>query len=251
MKKIVIAAMALLVVVGGLALWGSTWRFSLTVGNDGALVANQDGYNISFSGSDKYTDDELIGFLFKDEMSSNPIVFWWKNLWGETVEIPFIETYDIESTGFFDFEVTFYDKSIVGYMTYMGYNQYFDKDGVVVESSLEVLDGVPLVAGIDVDHIILHEKLPVRDEKIFSLLLDVTQLIEKYQIDAGKIDVSDQLDIRLHIGDVRVELGKGDMLNEKFIDLNDIVPKLKGVKGVLDMKEYDYEGNGYTLKKDS
>lgn len=251
MKKIVIAILALLIVATGLAIWGSTWRFSLAVGSDGALVSEQAGYNISFSGSDKYTDEELIGFLFEDEMSSNPIVFWWKNLWGEKEEIPFIETYDIESTGFFDFDVTFYDKSIVGYMTYMGYNQYFDKDGVVVESSQEVLEGVPLVSGIDVDHIILHEKLPVKDEKIFSLLLDVTQLIEKYKIDAGKIDVSDQLDIRLHIGNVRVELGKGDMLNEKFIDLNDIVPKLKGVKGVLDMKEYDYEGNGYTLKKDS
>lgn len=250
MKKIAITILALLIVVGGLAIWGSTWRFSLIMDNEGALLAEQSGYTISFSGSDKYTDYELVSFLFEDDMSSNPIVFWWKNLWGEKVEIPFIETYDVESKGFFDFEVTFYDKSIVGYTKYMGHNQYFDKDGVVVESSTEVLEGVPYVSGINVRYIVLHEKLPVEDEKIFGLLLDVTQLIKKYEIDASRIDVTDDVQIRLHLGDVRVELGDGSDLNEKFIDLNDIIPQLKGVKGVLDMKQYDSEGNGYTLKKD-
>ena len=35
-----------------------------------------------------------------------------------------------------------------------------------------------------------------------------------------------------------------------MLDLNDIIPKLGDVKGVLDMKEYDSHGNGYTLRKD-
>ncbi len=250
MKKIVIAILCVLLVIGGLGLWGSSLRFNLAADSQGTFVEGRSGYTITFEGSDKYTDVELTSYLFETDMDTNPIVFWWKNFTGEKVEIPFIETYDIESTGFFDFKVTFYDKSIVGYTTYMGYNQYFDKDGVVVESSSKVLEGVPYVSGINVKYIVLHEKLPVEDEKIFSLLLDVTQLIEKYNIDASRIDVTDDMDIRIHIGDVRVDLGNGSDLNEKFIDLNDIVPKLGSTKGVLDMREYDTSGNGYVLKKD-
>ena len=250
MKKIVIALLIIVVIVGGLGVWCSTWRFSLVCDADGGLIDGQSGYNIAFTGSDKYTDEQLISFLFQDKGSSNPIVFWWNNLLGKKQSIPFIETYDVESKGFFDFEVTFYDKSIVGYTTYMGYNLYFDKDGVVVESSSKKLQGVPYVSGIKVKYIVLHEKLPVEDEKIFGLLLDVTQLIEKYSMDASRIDVTDDMDIRLHIDQVRVDLGNGSDLNKKFVDLNDIIPSLKGLKGVLDMRQYDTSGNGYTLKKD-
>ena len=82
------------------------------------------------------------------------------------------------------------------------------------------------------------------------MLLDVTQLIEKYSMDASRIDVTDDMEIRLHIDQVRVDLGNGSDLNKKFVDLNDIIPSLKGVKGVLDMRQYDTSGNGYTLKKD-
>ena len=35
MKKIVITVVALMVIIGGLSIWGSTWRFSLAVDSDG------------------------------------------------------------------------------------------------------------------------------------------------------------------------------------------------------------------------
>ena len=248
-KKLVIILLAVLA-IAGMVYYCSTWRINMAFDSEGDMADGLSGFTIAFEGSEKYTDEELATFLFGAEHEVNPIKLWWDKTFGEHIEIPFIEEYEIETEGFLDYKITFYEKSIVGYVTYMGTYQYFDKDGIVVESSSELLEGIPYVSGIDVDYIVLHSKLPVEDERIFDTLLDVTQLIKKYSMDISRINVSDSTDIRLYLGEVRIDLGDGDMLNEKFMDLNDIIPQLLDVKGVLDMREYDAQDNGYTFKKD-
>lgn len=248
-KKLVIILLALLA-MAAVVFYCSTWRINMSFDSEGDMVEGSSGFTIAFEGSDKYTDEELATFLFGEGHDANPIKFWWDKTFGDHIEIPFIEEYEIETDGFLNYKVTFYEKSIVGFVTYMGIYQYFDKDGIVVESSSQLLEGVPQVTGIDVDYIVLHSKLPVEDERIFDTLLDVTQLIKKYDMDIKRINVSANMDIRLYLGEVRIDLGDGDMLNEKFMDLNDIIPQFRDVKGVLDMREYDAKDNGYTFKKD-
>lgn len=250
MKKKILIIVIAIILLAGIGIYCSTWRINMTFSDAGELLEGGSGFSVSFEGSNKYTDKELATFLFGDDIEANPLVVWWDNTFGEPIEIPFVEEYEIEMEGFFDYNITFYEKSIVGYVTYMGTNQYFDKDGIVVESSSEILEDVPYITGIDVDYIVLHEELPVEDERIFDMLLDVTQLIKKYDMSIDKINVSSDMSIRLYLGDVRVDLGQGDMLNEKFMDLNDIIPQFDGVKGVLDMREYDAQDNGYTFKRD-
>ncbi len=250
MKKKILIIVIAIILLAGIGIYCSTWRINMMFNDAGELLEGGSGFSVSFEGSNKYTDKELATFLFGDDVEANPLVVWWDKTFGEPIEIPFVEEYEIEMEGFFDYNITFYEKSIVGYVTYMGTNQYFDKDGIVVESSSEFLEGVPYITGIDVDYIVLHERLPVDDERIFDILLDVTQLIKKYDMSIDKINVSSDMSIRLYLGDVRVDLGQGDMLNEKFMDLNDIIPQFDGVKGVLDMREYDAQDNGYTFKRD-
>ena len=241
--------MIIVFVLGAIFLFCSTRRINLSFNSKGSLVA-KDGIVIEFSGSEKYTDEELAEYLFPTDKSANPFTFWWKSKFGDHVEIPFIEDYDVELKGLKKFEVTFYEKSLVGYVEYMGSYKYFDKDGIVVESSSRLFDNVPYITGIDVDYIVLHSKLPVKDDRVFKLLLDLTQLLSKYDIDVEKINVSKDLEIKLYLGNVRVELGTREDLSEKIMDLKDIIPNLGDVKGVLDMKVLDVHGNGYTLKKD-
>ena len=249
MKKKLIIGLILLLVLGAVFVFCSTRRINLSFNDDGSLVASG-GFTVKFSGSEKYTDKELADYLFPTEKSANPFVFWWTDKFGEHVEIPFIEAYDVELNGLKEFEVTFYEKSLVGYIEYMGSYKYFDKDGIVVESSSRLIEDVPFVTGIDVDYIVLHSKLPVEDERVFDLLLDLTQLLVKYDIDVEKINISKELEIKLYLGNVRVELGTEKDLSEKIMDLRDIMPNLGDASGVLDMKVLDVHGNGYTLKKD-
>lgn len=249
MKKKIIIILICVLIFGGIFAFCATRQINLDFDANGKLISG-DGFNVKFIGSEKYTDEELASYLFTDKKSSNPFVFLFKGKFGERVEIPFIETYDVELKGVNEYEITFYEKSLVGYVEYMGSYKYFDKDGIVVESSSRLIEGVPFVTGIEVDYIILHSQLPVDDERVFDLLLDLTQLLSKYQIEVEKINISEQLEMKLYLGNVRVELGTKEDLSDKIMDLRDIIPNLNGVSGVLDMKVYDVNGNGYTLKKD-
>ena len=249
MKKKIIIILIIVLVLGGIFAFCATRQLKLDYDASGHLVAG-DGFRVKFVGSEKYTDEELASYLFTDKKSSNPFVFLFRSKFKECVEIPFIEEYDVEIKGFNEYEVTFYEKSLVGYVEYMGSYKYFDKDGIVVESSSRLIEGVPFVTGIDVDFIVLHSKLPVEDEKVFDLLLDLTQLLSKYEIDVEKINISKELEIKLYLESVRVELGTKEDLSDKIMDLKDIMPGLEGISGVLDMKIYDANGNGYTLKRD-
>lgn len=245
-KRIVIILLVILVAV--LVAICSRFKIHVVLSEKGQ---SSDDYTfaLEFKGSERFTDAELKEYFFPDNATKNPFVFYGKSMFTEEIAIPFIETYDLEMTSLGKFTITLYDKSVVGYIKYMSNNVYFDKDGIVVESSIKELEEVPLVTGLDFDYIILHEELPAEDKDIFSLLLDVTQLCEKYSLEVKKINCTADMEIQIYIDDIRVDLGDGNMLNEKILDLNDMYEQLKGESGILNMKEYDAEDKGYILKK--
>lgn len=250
--KIIIIGVILLILIAIGAL-ASTLKISVAyTASNGGVTNKEDlgAFTLTFTGSARYTSEELEEFFFDSEIERNPFVFLFREKFSDKKEIPFVETYDLEMLSLTDYKITIYEKKVVGYINYMGSNMYFDKDGIVVESSTDALEDVPLITGIDFGYIILHQKLPVENEKIFTVLLDVTQLIEKYDIVTDKIYISPSFEITLTLSNVLVELGTEEDLNEKVKELKDILPKLMDVKGTLDMKNYNTSNTGYTFRKE-
>lgn len=203
--------------------------------------------NIQIDGNIEYSVEEVEELIFEKGYDRTVGYFMIKHWLGRDKEVPFIETYDVEVVSLSTIKITVYEKSIIGYLEYMGNNMYFDKDGIIVESCDKIIEGVPAVTGFSYNYIVLHEKLPVEDEKVFSRILDITQMIKKYEMAVSKIYLSKENEVSLHIGDVKVELGNDELLGEKMSVLNDIIPGLKDKKGTLEMSEYNADGN-YTLK---
>ena len=252
-RKIIIAAIivVLLTVIGIVA---AMLKITVVYTDKNGEITNADElgtFTITFTGSDRYSPKELEEYFFNKKADRNPFVFLFKSKFCDKIQIPFVETYDVEMLSVTDYKVTIYEKSVVGYINYMGSNMYFDKDGIVVESSSTILENVPLITGIDFDYIILHQKIPVDNQQIFTILLEVTQLIEKYQINTDRIYISPDFEISLTLDKVTVELGKNQDLAEKIKELKDLLPTLINEKGVLDMKQYNYGNTGYTFKKDT
>ena len=252
LKHKIIIGLVIFAVLAGFCIFVSTLKITVAYTDENGKPTNADElgtFTVTFTGSSRYTDSELEKFFFEKGMDKNPVVFLFEQKFGEEKEIPFIETYDMEMISPTDYKITIYDKSVVGYVEYMGSNMYLDKDGIVVESSTKVLEDVPLISGIEYDYIVLHQKLPVENNKIFTVLLDVTQQIEKYDIKTDKINISKELEIEINIGKVRVKLGTNNQLNEKMQDLADIIPKMLDVAGTLNMQEYNTLNSGYTFVK--
>lgn len=208
-----------------------------------------DNKSIIVEGNEKYTNDEMINFIFKSDWDKNPFVLYYKTKYGKQETIPFVDEYEVEIVSLSSVKITVYEKKIIGYVSYMGTNMYFDKDGTVVESSGEVLEGIPLVTGLHFDTIILYEELPVGDDEIFSLILDTTQTLQKYGIGVDKLYISGGKEVTLYIGEIEVLLGKDEDLNDKIRSLNDMLPNLTGLSGTLDLRAYNENNTGYTFTK--
>lgn len=206
---------------------------------------------ITYQGNEKCSEDDMESYLFEKDIDRNPFVFMFRSRFLDHPEIPFVEKYDVKMVSLTEFKVTVYEKSIIGYIKYMGECMYFDKDGIVVEVSASELEGIAHVRGIEFDHIVINERIPVEDKDTFDTILDITQLIDNYDIAVNYIDINEELEITLYLDKVRVELGKNDSsLSQKVNDLHSIISVLEDVDGVLDMTEYSTNDKGYTFKKD-
>lgn len=216
-----------------------------------AVLAMQriDKDNIEIEGNEKYTKEEMLEYIFKSDWDRNPFVLYYNTKFRDKLDIPFVDTYDVEITSPKSVKITVYEKKIIGYVSYMGINMYFDKDGVVVESSSEIIEGIPPVTGLEFDRIVIDEKLPVKDMDVFEIVLDTTQALQKYNISTDKIYISENTEVTLYIGNIEVLLGKNMDINDKIRSLNDMLPNLEGMAGTLDIREYNDNNTGYTFKK--
>lgn len=207
---------------------------------------------MSVTGNEFYTNEEIRDMLFDTPLKRNTIYCYLNNRFGERQAIPFVERYQIEFRSLSSVEVIVYEKNIVGYIEYLGSNLFFDRDGMIVESSSRVIDGIPIVAGLKLDHVILYQKLPVERQDVFEVLLNLTQLFERYEIRADKIFFDKNYNAQVIIDDITVRLGDEENLDLKIGELKNILPKLKGLSGTLYLEGYQENSinTAYVFKKD-
>ena len=128
---------------------------------------------------------------------------------------------------------------------------YFDRDGYVVESSSIRTMGVPQVTGLEFDHVVVGEPLPVEDKDIFNSILNVTKLLNKYGLMSDKIYFNKSGEITTTFENIKVALGQDTaVLEDKLMLLPEFLQQLDGKSGTLQMQTYDEDSGKYTFKPD-
>ncbi len=217
-----------------------------------AFIYVRDNYtvtNIYVTGNTHYSNEEIIDMVMTDDLCKNSLYLSFKYRNKAIEDIPFIEKMSVEIMAPDTVKINVYEKAIAGYISYLGHYMYFDRDGIVVESSMEPSDDVPEVLGLTFDYIIIYEKLPIENEEIFDEILDITQLLSKYNLAADKIFFDSDYNLYLYFDGVEVSIGTNDFIDEKIIQLQYILPNLEGKTGVLEMKDYDEDTKNITFEE--
>lgn len=204
---------------------------------------------IVITGNEHYTEDEMKELIFDNQYCYNSLYLYWKYNYKKDYSIPFIDTIEVDMISRNEVKINVYEKRLVGYVDYLGSYMYFDKDGIVVESSSEKVEGIPLIAGLKFNHILLYQELSVSDKAIFNTIVSVTQLLAKYEIAPDKIYFSSNYEMTLYFDNARVYLGKDSDTEEKIIRLKSILPDLAGLNGVLHMENYQEGDREITFEK--
>ena len=224
--------------------------FMLVAGIANYLWTKYQVNTIYVDGNIHYSDEEIVQLVTGDsQLAKNSLYLSLKYRDRGIDDIPFVETIDITIADPNTVRINVYEKTLAGYVQYLGRYMYFDKDGIIVETSEEPSSDVPQVTGLIFSHVILHEKLPVEDDRIFQEILNMTQLLSKNDIEVDKIYFDENFNVSLMVGDVKVLLGS-DNMDDKLLQLDYILPELIGKKGTLDMENYDNNTNNITFMTD-
>lgn len=201
-------------------------------------------------GNVHYTQEEIIALVMDGAMGNNSLYLSMKYKNRSIDDIPFLDAMDVKVLSPDTIKITVYEKALAGYVKYMDTYVYFDKDGYVVESSAIPTAGIPQVTGLDFDHIILGQPLPVSEEneEVFGTILNLTNLLKKYELYADRIFFHTNSEITLYFGDVKVALGDEEgRLEDKIMRLPKMLPEVEGKNGTLQMETYNEKGD-YTFK---
>lgn len=220
------------------------------------LILGAFGYASTFTVKDieitgcEVVDAQVVHDAIKEEAPlDNTLLLCLKGKLNQLGEIPFISKMDIEFTGKHSVSVMVYEKSMAGCVEYMNSYVYFDKDGVVLDASDKMVDGVPCIKGLTFSQWEMGEKLPISDEKKFQSILTITQLVDKYGLDIDGIKFTAENEIILTHKEITIELGEGEYLAVQMMNLGSILENLEGMSGTLYMKDFDSENATASFSK--
>ncbi|MDE6903387.1 MAG: cell division protein FtsQ/DivIB [Lachnospiraceae bacterium] len=195
---------------------------------------------VKVEGNEHYSKEQIEKFVLDDKYSWNSLYVYLKYRFMEMEQIPFVDTMEISLENPKTLKIFVYEKEIIGYLYIASIDQnvYFDKDGFVVETSKEIIEGIPRVEGLNCDQVVLYEKLPIDDKDILRSLLGASQSLKKNGVVPEEIRFEENGSITLSYGNITVLLGGGDKLTNKILRLSYILPQLEGKKGVLHVENW-------------
>ena len=214
------------------------------------LVSTYTIKNVYVEGNLHYTNEEIKEIVMEGPLGNNSLYLSLKYRNKGIEDVPFVDVMDVEVLSPDTIKIIVYEKALAGYIEFMDNYLYFDRDGYVVENSDIMTQGVPLITGFDFEYVVMGEKLPVEDDIVFTNVMDITNLLAKYELNADKIFFASKSDITVFFGDIKVVLGNTKHLEEKIMNLPQLLSNLSGQSGTLSLENYAEDTDMIIFTKD-
>ena len=211
------------------------------------------GYNlfrlkeIQYEGLTRYTEEEFTERLTDSFLSTWTPFFCMKDGSGQE-EIPFVEKYEVQYVDRNTARIVVHEKRVIGCIPIMGRYMYFDKDGIIVESSADRMNNIPIVDGLDFTEIVLYGKLQVQKQSLYDVILSLYDLIELNNLQIDKISFSPDYEVTLYTENFEIQLGKKTTYDVQMNALQGILKAAGDRSGILDMRNYSKENKEFILK---
>ena len=204
---------------------------------------------INISGCETVDEETVRTAIEQEYFSGNTLIVYLESKLKPIEDIPFVAKMDISISSPNEIDVMVYEKSIAGCVEYMNGYVYFDKDGIVLDASNELIAGVPCIKGLNFTEWEIGKKLPIDDESRFQSILSITQLVDKYELEIDGIEFTAENEIVLFHKGITIELGEGEYLAIQMMNLGSILEGLEGMEGTLYMKDFNSDNATASFSK--
>lgn len=207
---------------------------------------------VKVEGNELYSSEQIEQFVLNDEYSWNSLYVVAKYSLFDTEEVPFLDTMEVSLEDPHTLRISVYEKGILGcfYIETIGQYAYFDKDGFVVETSMEQIPGIPVITGVSCEEVVLYEQLSLEEEEVLGKLLTLTQMLKKYDLLPQEIYYDEDLEPTLTYYGTKVVVGTDDYLTQKVVRMSAILPQLAGLYGTLYLDTWTPDTTDIVYKRD-
>ena len=145
-------------------------------------------------------------------------------------------------------EIAVKERTVVGYVSYMGLYLCLDEAGYVVDSTHYIQEDMPIVTGVTIQNFALGEPLNTRSVSLSQTIMDICTSLQKYELGTVviRVDLTDLSDIRLYTTLLDVRCGEEEDMDLKVQALAKIIAKEPETAGILHLE--DMEGKIYLEK---
>lgn len=191
---------------------------------------------VEVMGTTHYTETEVKKMALQGPFAGNAVLASALHAREAVEDVPFIESYSITMINRNTICISVKEKKAVGCIPYLDNFVYFDRNGIFIEGSKTRDESVPFFDGIQVNKVILNEKLPIKGDTVLNTAVALSTIFQKNQMVPDHIEFDSNYRISLIYGNVTVDLGKDTLLEDKMTRLISVLPRLSGQTGVLHME---------------
>ncbi len=193
---------------------------------------------IQVYGNDHHSSEEISSGIVDDVFMKNTVYMLWKYRDGKVPSgMPYLESLHVQMKSPSKIDVHVTEKKPVAYFDKGGY-VYIDQEGTVLEITDQTYDGVPIITGAAMEEPLLYQKLPAQSSAQLRTILSLTQLLTYQEVAADEIRFSDNMEITIFAGNIEIQLGQDEYLEEKIANLAKILPRLDGQSGTLHLEGF-------------
>lgn len=206
--------------------------------------------SVQVRGTTHYSDEEVKKMVLRGPLASNSVLAPMIYSTTDTDDVAFVDAFKVTQINRNTICISVKEKKPVGCIHYLDSYVFFDRNGIFVEGSKTRDESVPYFDGIQVNSVVMDEKLDIKGDSVLNTAVALSTIFQKNEMIPDHIQFDSSYSISLIYGDITVQLGKDENLEEKMNRVIAIMPKLTGKKGILHMESVSTDTNTFEEEKE-
>lgn len=206
--------------------------------------------SVQVRGTTHYSDEEVKKMVLRGPLASNSVLAPMIYSTTDTDDVAFVDAFKVTQINRNTICISVKEKKPVGCIHYLDSYVFFDRNGIFVEGSKTRDESVPYFDGIQVNSVVMDEKLDIKGDSVLNTAVALSTIFQKNEMIPDHIQFDSSYSISLIYGDIMVQLGKDEDLEEKMNRVIAILPKLTGKKGILHMESVSTDTNTFEEEKE-
>ncbi len=206
--------------------------------------------SVQVRGTTHYSDEEVKKMVLRGPLASNSVLAPMIYSTTDTDDVAFVDAFKVTQINRNTICISVKEKKPVGCIYYLDSYVFFDRNGIFVEGSKIRDESVPYFDGIQVNSVVMDEKLDIKGDSVLNTAVALSTIFQKNEMIPDHIQFDSSYSISLIYGDITVQLGKDENLEEKMNRVIAILPKLTGKKGILHMESVSTDTNTFEEEKE-